>query len=173
MGRGVDDPDPDEAGAAVLRRYLGTYGPAAIEHFAGWWARQQPGKVRPWFERLGQDIVTVEVEGAPMWALAADVRRLERAEPSESVRLLGNFDQWVLGPSSGSSAFIPPARKKDVSRTAGWISKVVLKGGRVVGVWEPDESTGEPRIDTWEPVPDRALADEVARVHSERGTVVP
>jgi hypothetical protein len=166
VGPGWSSPDPDEAGAALVRRYLGTFGPATPAHFAGWWARQQPGKVRPWFERLGDDVVPVEVAGASAWALAADVTSLQRARPSEAVRLLGNFDQYVLGPSAGAAAFIPEAHKAEVSRTAGWISRVVVSGGRVAGVWEADRATGKIRCDLWEPVPKERLGTEIARAES-------
>jgi hypothetical protein len=162
--QGWTTPDPDEAGVELVRRYLAAFGPGAPEHFAGWWARQQPGKVRRWFQLLGETIVPVDVEGTVLWALADDVSRLTRAQPSEAVRLLGNFDQWVLGPAAGSAAFIPAEHKGEVSRTAGWISKVVVLGGRVVGVWEIDEATGRVRSRLWEPVPERELAAEAARI---------
>ncbi len=164
----VDDwtwPEPDDAGPAVVRWYLGAFGPATPAHFAGWWARQQPGKVRPWFGALGDGIVPVDVEGQALWALRDDVARMEKATSSDEVRLLGNFDQYVLGPAGGSAAFIAAAHKADVSRAAGWISRVVLFHGRVVGVWEPGpDAGGGPVLRLWDRVPKRALDTEVARV---------
>ncbi len=157
-------PDPDDAGVAVVRTYLGAFGPAAPEHLAGWWARQQPGKVRPWFQRLSEELSVVDVEGLRLWTLTKDVRSLERAGASDAVRLLGNFDQYVLGPASGSAAFIPAAHKADVSRAAGWISKVVLYRGRVAGVWEPGTDSGTIDARLWDDVPKGPLNAEIARV---------
>ncbi len=136
-------PEPEEAGPQVVRWYLGAFGPAEPAQFGGWWARQQPGKVRPWFEALGDAIVPVDVDGQVLWALRGDVAAITKASPSDEVRLLGNFDQYVLGPASGSAAFIPAEHKADVSRAAGWISRVVLFRGRVVGVWEPERRRGD------------------------------
>jgi hypothetical protein len=50
------------------------------------------------------------------------------------VRLLGPFDTWVLGHADRSHLFTD-AERPLVSRAAGWISAVVLRGGRVGGTW--------------------------------------
>jgi hypothetical protein len=160
---GWSAPDRDEAGASVLRSYLAAFGPATAQDVADWWARQPASKVRPWFERLGDEVAPVDVEGTASWALARDVSTLERAEPSDAVRLLGNFDQYVLAPGRGSAAFVPADHKAQVSRAAGWISKVVLLGGRVAGVWEVSDS-GEHEFDLWAHVPGAALDAELARL---------
>jgi winged helix DNA-binding protein len=157
-------PDPEEAGADLLRMYLAAHGPAAVQHVADWWARQRASVVRPWFERLGDELVTVEVEGAALFALKADLAALRRTEPNEAVRLLPNFDQYFLGAGSGSAAFVPAARKARVSRTAGWISPLVLSGGRVVGVWELDREAGRVDVEPFEPLPRSALNDEAAHL---------
>ena len=88
---------------------------------------------------------------------------MERAVPSEAVRLLGNFDQYVLAAGRGSSAFIPAEHRAEVSRAAGWISKVVLHGGRVAGVWDTADD-GSIVLDLWDSVPRSAIATEIARV---------
>ncbi|MEO1369074.1 MAG: crosslink repair DNA glycosylase YcaQ family protein, partial [Acidobacteriota bacterium] len=49
---------------------------------------------------------------------------------------LGGFDQFVLGPGTKCAAMLPPEHRSQVSRAAGWISPVVVAGGRIVGVWE-------------------------------------
>ncbi len=159
-------PDPDTAGPDLVHRYLGTFGPAEPAHFSGWWARQQAGKVRPWFAALGDRIVPVGVEGRTLWSRREDVASMEKAVLTDEVRLLGNFDQYVLGPASGSAAFIPAEHKAAVSRTAGWISRVVMHRGRVVGVWEPHPETGEPELTLWVDVPRRELDNEVDRVRA-------
>ena len=52
------------------------------------------------------------------------------------VHLLGPFDQYVLGPGTGDTALLPAEHRSKVSRTAGWISPLVLVGGRIAGTWE-------------------------------------
>jgi len=157
-------PDPDEAGAELVRMYLRAFGPATVQHFGDWWARQRPSVVRPWFERLGVELVAVDVDGSTAFTLADDLLALERAAPTDAVRLLPNFDQYVMGPGSGSAAFIPAARKAKVSRTGGWISPVVLKGGRVGGVWELDKDAGRIDVEAWEKLPKEALVAETAHL---------
>ena len=55
----------------------------------------------------------------------------------EGVALLPGFDPWVLAPISHRAHTIPDGHVDDVSRTAGWISPVLLVDGRVAGTWEP------------------------------------
>lgn len=69
--------------------------------------------------------------------LAEHLDDLVATEASEVVRLLPGFDQYVLGPGTGAMEVIPRQWRALVSRQAGWISPVVVHGGRVVGVWEP------------------------------------
>ncbi len=161
---GWDRPAPDEAGADLLRMYLAAHGPAAQQHVADWLARQRATAVRPWFERLADELVTVEVEGATLFALRADLRALRRASADDTVRLVPNFDQYFLGAGSGSAAFVPAHHRAEVSRTAGWISPLVLRGGRVAGVWELDRERARIEVRAFEPLPRPALADEAAHI---------
>ena len=50
------------------------------------------------------------------------------------MRLLPSFDPYLMGHSSREHLFATEHRAR-VSRTAGWISAVVLVDGRVVGTW--------------------------------------
>ena len=161
---GWSAPDPEEAGADLLRRYLAVHGPADVQHVADWWARQRASAVRPWFERLADELVTVEVEGAVLYALRSDLAALRRSRPNDEVRLVPNFDQYFLGAGGGSAAFVPSARRAKVSRTAGWISPLVLRGGRVAGVWELDRDAGRIRVEGFEPLPRAPLAEEAAHL---------
>jgi Winged helix DNA-binding domain len=156
------EPHPIEAGAALLRSYLHAHGPARMQDVAAWWARQSPGRVRPWFDALSDELAEVDVEGRPSWMLASDVPSLRRQRPNDEVRLLPAFDQYVIAAARDIDALVPPSRRKDVSRTAGWISPTIVRGGAVVGTWFPssDGSIDLRRWDRRTKVPD----DEVRRV---------
>jgi hypothetical protein len=52
------------------------------------------------------------------------------------VVLLPGFDPWVIAPRSHRERAVPPDRAAEVSRTAGWISPVLVVDGAVAGVWE-------------------------------------
>jgi hypothetical protein len=72
------------------------------------------------FERLTEELVTVEIEGLQAFLSARDVPAIRRRKPTATVRLLPNFDQYVL--ASGRNDEAAKHRAK-VSRQAGWISK--------------------------------------------------
>lgn len=93
------------------------------------------GRARKALEGLGDEVVEVEVEGRRALVLESDAGALESAKTEGPARLLAGFDPYVVGffPRDG---LVEPEFLARVSRTAGWISPVVVVGGRPVGVWE-------------------------------------
>jgi hypothetical protein len=127
------DIDPDEAIVEVARRYLRAYGPATKDDFARWfgaWA----GVGKAAWAGLGAELVPVSIEGKRADALAVDLKRMRRTAQLSSVRLLPAFDPYLMGYSNRDHLFEPEYRAR-VSRTAGWISAVVLLDGRVGATW--------------------------------------
>ena len=133
-------PNVDEAWPLALLDYLGGYGPATPDHFSAWLMRGTLPKrrIKAWFEEMVADnkIVAVDVDGQAAYARTEDADSLASAKPSKQLRLLGGFDQWVLGPGTDDARVVPAKRRSAVSRTAGWISPVVVLGGVVSGTWE-------------------------------------
>ena len=162
-------PDPDEAAPIALIAYFGSYGPATIDAFGNWLAGGWFGKrqLRTWFSALGDRLAEVEIDGQPAHVLAEDVDELAAARPSNAVRLLPGFDQYVLGPGTGDGHVVPAARRAAVSKQSGWISPVVVAGGVVCGTWELD---GEQARVAWFKeagrLPRRKVEAEVARLSS-------
>jgi hypothetical protein len=138
--------DPDEALREILRRYLGAFGPATHEDFAGWFGTAR-AKARRIVESIGEELAEVDVEGLRAVILASDLPELERTPNSSPgvVRLLPNFDAYVGG-TRRREVFIPEGFLPRVSRQSGWISPVVLMDGRVVGVWELDRAKDVARV---------------------------
>jgi hypothetical protein len=160
-------PDPEEAAQLVIPAYLRAYGPATPERFDAWLTRGTSRKaaVRSWFAALGTRLATVEVDGEPAFLMAEDVDDLGSTSPTQTVRLLPGFDQYVLGPGTKAEEIIAPSRRAAVSRTAGWISPVVVAGGRVAGTWEIDGERVQVRLfEEADPIPDGELDVEVARI---------
>ncbi|MEP6694659.1 MAG: crosslink repair DNA glycosylase YcaQ family protein, partial [Chloroflexota bacterium] len=83
---------------------------------------------------LAKEVAPVTVDGVRADMLASDVAALMKTKPSPSVQLLPLFDPYLMGHESRDHLFERIHRPK-VSRTAGWISAVVLADGRVVGTW--------------------------------------
>ncbi len=164
-------PEPDTAARTAIPAYLGTYGPARPETFDAWLTRGRSRKtqLRGWFNELVADgvLASVDVEGESLWACAGDLDELHETPPSSTVRLVPGFDQAVLGPGTGDPRVLAPERRSAVSKAAGWISPVVLRGGRVIGVWDADDRSltvqlfDEERVDA---STRRAIAAEAARV---------
>ncbi|WP_036501272.1 winged helix DNA-binding domain-containing protein [Nocardia aobensis] len=136
-------PPADVAAAHLIRAYLGVYGPGTPEAFNAWLLRGALRKttVRQWFSELGAELTEVDVEGRRTWIRTEDADELAATDPTDTVRLLGPFDQYVLGPGTTDPILLPPAHRTEVSRTAGWISPLVLVGGRIAGTWETVDGT--------------------------------
>jgi hypothetical protein len=134
-------PEPAEAARIAVPAYLAAHGPAAPAAFDAWLSRGATPRhtLRSWFTDLGEELAPVDVEGTPLYARAADVESLAAPEPAAVVRLLPAFDQFVLGPGTGDPRTVPPARRTEVSRAAGWISPTVVTGDGVVGTWRVED----------------------------------
>jgi hypothetical protein len=137
-------PPADEAAPAVIRAYLGAYGPASAEHVSNWVSRGAVRKrrLRSWFASLGDEVVQLDVEGEPMYCRAQDADDIAGAKPTRAVRLLPGFDQWVLGPGTDDTHVIPAGHRAAVSRQAGWIAPLVVVGGVVAGTWRLERADG-------------------------------
>jgi hypothetical protein len=170
-------PEPDEAAQVVVPAYLRAYGPATVERFDAWLTRgvSKKGLLRSWFAALDDQLVTVDVEGTTGYLLADDLDELAATEPTTAVRLLPGFDQYVLGPGTTAAEILAPDRRTEVSRPGGWISPVVVAGGRVVGVWELDQTVGDIRLfeDAGVSVPPRQLDAAVERTRSVVAALSP
>ena len=91
---GRQDPvEPEEALREVARRYLAAYGPATHREFRQWFSSRsfRPGDARELFGEL--DLVEVDVEGRKAYLLEDE----RPAPPTKSVRLLPEYDVYVMG----------------------------------------------------------------------------
>jgi len=136
--------DPDLALVEVARRYLKAYGPATKEDFARWWGNW-PGVGKAAWAGLGGELVPVAIEGWRADLLASDVEWIRKQPPAASVQLLPAFDPYVMGHSSRDH-LVEAANLSKVSRTAGWISPVVLVDGRVAATWSHAAVRGTLRV---------------------------
>ena len=160
-------PQPEEAAGIAVRAYLGAYGPASSDAFGAWLSGGWFGKrkLRGMFAALGDEVAEVEVDGEPAFILAGDLDALASAKPTQTVRLLGGFDQWVLGPGTDDGHVTPAKRRREVSKQSGWISPVVVAGGVVCGTWERvGDEVGIAWFKEAGRMPRHALQDEVARL---------
>jgi DNA glycosylase AlkZ-like len=177
---GWTDHDPDRAVAQVTRRFLAASGPVTREDFARWWGIPSPARGRRLLEGLGEEVARVEVGGTAAYALAADLPRLTRAggrggrarpgaDGPRTVRLLPAFDQYVITATLQAERLMPGPFKDRVYRPQGWLSPVLLVGGRMDGTWR-QERKGRRLLVVIEPFagPLSAWARRAAEAEAER-----
>ncbi len=135
-------PDPETANLEMVRRYLRAYGPTTATDFA-YWRGAYPSEARPWLAALGNEIVTVQVDGKDALAHADDLPVLEalaavpKAADGLPVRMLYRFDPLLLAHRSRSWV-VDAAYHKRVARPAGHIEGVVLHRGQAAATWRYD-----------------------------------
>jgi hypothetical protein len=83
---------------------------------------------------LAKELASVSIEGQRADILDSDLDRIAGTSSEPSVRLLPPFDPYLMGYSSRNHLFAAEHNSR-VSRTAGWISAVVLMDGRVIATW--------------------------------------
>jgi hypothetical protein len=125
--------DPDEALVEVARRYLRAYGPATKQDFTRWWGSWSGVGTAAW-AGLAQELVPVSIEGTRADVLESDLEVVTRQPLAAPVQLLPAFDPYLMGHATRHHLF-EAAHASKVSRTAGWISAVVLVDGQVAGTW--------------------------------------
>ena len=162
--------DSDNALVEVARRYLRAYGPATKEDFARWFGAW-PGVGKAAWTGLGGELVPVSIEGVRADMLGTDVSFLAKAGRG-SVRLLPAFDPYLLGHNSREH-LVDAANLSRVSRTAGWISAVVLIDGRVAATWSHTIAKDALRIeiDPFRPLPANARQEIRTRAEELAGSL--
>ena len=156
------DVEPGVALTEIARRYLRAYGPATKSDFARWWGTW-PGVGNTAWAGLAGELAPVSIAGRRADMMASDLERIGEQLTGGSVQLLPPFDPYVMGHSSRIH-IVEAANESKVSRTAGWISAVVLVDGRVAGTWSHVAQKGTLQVSG--PLPPRScrgLSTEVRR----------
>jgi hypothetical protein len=143
----------------VIERHLAAFPGSSRAELARWWG-VAPGDLRAPITGLRDRLTEIGVEGTTTLARTVDLDALAGAEPATGIRLLGGFDPYTLSLQKEAEPLLPLARRPLVSREAGWISAVILEGGRVVGTWTHE--TGPKRV-TLDVAPWRRLTRDERR----------
>ena len=169
--------DGSEALRLLVRRYLHVFGPASPAHFAQWLG-VPPRSAREAFERLGDELEPVEVDGDAAFVAAGDTE--VPSKPAEGVRLLPYFDAYVVAGQPRARLFpeAAAARALTPSGQAGNYP-VLLVDGVVGGVWHQRRSgrrveiTVEPLRRAHDGPAERARGGGGARRSGARGGASP
>jgi len=134
------DEEPHEALARLVERYLAAYGPATLRELLRWWGVSETSVMKPILAGLGTAVTEVDIAGVRAFVRTEDIETIEAIRPTKGdVHLVGGFDPFIVG-AGLREQLIPAASLKRVSRTAGWISPVVLVDGIAAGVWDASRS---------------------------------
>jgi len=126
--------DEDDAKRELIRRFLGAYGPATCRDFVKW-SGIPMSEAKPAWNTVLSEMTEVIVDRAPAWILSRDAKAFDAvADAAQTVRLLPAFDVYLLAHAQ-KDHLVPPQFYKRVYRNQGWLSPVVLHGGRIVAVW--------------------------------------
>jgi hypothetical protein len=134
-----DEIDPDTAMREIVCRFLDTYGPAGHEDFGRWWGTDA-ASARRIFAAHSDAMVRVDVDGRKAWLPAESGHA--SSDGARGVLLLPGFDPYVVAPISARAYSIPDGYVDRVSRTAGWISPVMVVDGVIRGVWTHEVADG-------------------------------
>ncbi len=116
----------------LARRYLTAYGPATARDFATWSGLPVP-TARSGLEAVAT--TSFEVDGQEFAAVA-------ELPGSGDVRLLGEFDPYLLGYDDRRHALADEYRKH-IHPGGGMLRPAVVEGGRVIGGWRHSDRSYE------------------------------
>lgn len=137
---GWREEEPRAALSDLVVRYLAAYGPATRTELLRWWGVSETRVMQSIRDELGDAVADVQVGDVRAWLRRSDLDAIESTRPVRGdVHLVGGFDPFIVG-AGLRDQLIPAAHLKRVSRTAGWISPVVLVDGVAAGVWDSKTS---------------------------------
>jgi DNA glycosylase AlkZ-like len=164
---GWRDLEPEPSAREILRRFVHMHGPTRLDNYRHWWGLATSTAKRVW-RPLEEELEEVDVEGERAWVLAADAAAIAGMEPDHSVRLVPNFDSYLLA-YHPRSALVAGGAREVIFRQQGWISPVLLVGGKAAGVWELERQPSRAlvRVEALGRLPAggrKAIGEEAARI---------
>jgi Winged helix DNA-binding domain len=134
--------DRDRALAELARRYIGAFAPATDRDFA-YWSGLPLRDVRAGLEAISREIEEVKVGDEAMLAPRGGLPRLPA---TGQVRMLGNFDTYLLGWKSREFSVAGEHAIHVKEGGGGWIRPVIVEDGVVVGGWRSSRKSGRLEI---------------------------
>jgi hypothetical protein len=157
----------DAAPAAVVRRYLGAFGPATVQDMQKWSGLTGLGAA---FAALRDELVVfadAETGRRELFDLPAAPR--PPADTAVAPRLVGPFDNLVLS-HADTARIVPPEHKAKVMTQNGLIAGLVLVDGFVAGNWriKATKKVATLTLATFGPKPYKKRDEAVLRRDGER-----
>lgn len=118
--------------AELARRYFASRGPATVQDFA-WWSGLAAAEARSGLELVKSQLLGEVLDGQTYWlSPSAPVAR----EPSPSVHLLPNYDEYIVGYADRGAVFDASYIERLDLRGNILFTHTIVLDGRVVGTWK-------------------------------------
>jgi winged helix DNA-binding protein len=128
----------EDARVELARRYVRLNGPVARDDLE-WWIGAAGPTFRDAWRTLEPELIEVELK---RFMLRADADAISGMEPSRAVRLIPGFDPYLLT-HRRRGHLADEGGLARIYRQQGWISPVVLVGGRAVGIWSFERASNQ------------------------------
>lgn len=124
----------EEALAELARRYLKSHGPATLQDYV-WWSGLTVAEAKAGFGLIKNEFAQETLNGQTYWftdmALPAAV-----AQTTPHVRLLPNYDEYIVGYTDRAAIFDPTHNKHLDARVNPLFNHTVLVNGQIAGTWK-------------------------------------
>jgi hypothetical protein len=139
LPQGIEPMDVDEARAALVARWLRTFGPGTRDDIR-WWTGWTVAAVRLALEAVDAIEVTLD-DGSVGYVLPDDAE--PDADPGHWVALLPALDATIMGWGPAGRAWYLGPHRPHLFDSAGNAGPTVWVDGRVVGGWAQRRESGE------------------------------
>src|SRR6266566_4246530 len=124
--------DRHEALAEVASRYFTSRGPATLQDFV-WWSGLTVADARTGLEMVTSQLLYEVIDGQTYWFSSSTS---PTNDLSQTVYLLPNFDEYIVGYTDRSAIFDASHTNKLDSRSNVLFQHTIVLNGRVVGTWK-------------------------------------
>jgi hypothetical protein len=124
--------DRDEALAELARRYITSHGPATLQDFV-WWSGLTAADAKTGLEMVTSQLMCEVIDDQTYWY---SLSTPPVQDSSQSVYLLPNFDEYIVGYTDRSAIFDASHTNKLDARGNFLFNHTIVLDGRVVGTWK-------------------------------------
>jgi len=123
---------PSDPAQELAQRYFLCHGPATVRDFS-WWSGLTLRECQLAIEASGSALSSTSSAGVTWWSSA-----LEQPAPAldDDVRLLANYDEYLVGYADRSALFDAKHTAQLDSRRNPLFTHTVMAGGRIIGTWK-------------------------------------
>lgn len=122
----------DQALAELTGRYFRSHGPATVQDFI-WWSGLTTADAKAGLAMITSQLIHEEIDGHTYWFSAATP---PATDLSQTVYLLPNFDEYMVGYTDRSAIFDPAHAHYLDSRSSSLLTHTIVLDGQIVGVWK-------------------------------------